>query len=270
MADDDKRISELYRGLPRDEPPAALDAAVVAAARRAVASRLRSWYVPVSLAAVVVLSVAVTLRIQHEQPDFEATAPAAKAVPPDPAPAAPAPKDEPRLIARPGAEQRSAVVGVEARKPAAKLLEAPSPATRPAPAFVPDPESAKREASAAREDRAQTGSLAVPAPQASAEVASQAGGASAPRGAMGAASAPRDAAVRERQEPIGRQASPAASPETAKQLAVAEPPERWLERIAELRRLARHKEADESLAEFRKRHPDYRIAQDMLEKVQPR
>ena len=36
-------------------------------------------------------------------------------------------------------------------------------------------------------------------------------------------------------------------------------PEAWLERIAELRKQNRMREAEESLAEFRKRYPDYKI-----------
>lgn len=45
-------------------------------------------------------------------------------------------------------------------------------------------------------------------------------------------------------------------------------PERWLERIAELRSQGRDKEADESLVEFRKRFPDYRIPEAMLQRVE--
>ena len=47
-------------------------------------------------------------------------------------------------------------------------------------------------------------------------------------------------------------------------------PEQWLQGIAELRAQARHDEADRELAEFRKRHPDYRIPETMLEKVEKR
>src|SRR6185437_14266845 len=48
----------------------ALDARVLAAAHRAVArpSAARRWGVPVSLAALLVLAVGVTLEMQHEQP----------------------------------------------------------------------------------------------------------------------------------------------------------------------------------------------------------
>jgi hypothetical protein len=54
------------------------------------------------------------------------------------------------------------------------------------------------------------------------------------------------------------------------QVAKAESPEAALQRIAELRRQGRHDEADKALAEFRRRYPDYRIAEEMLKKVERR
>jgi len=45
-----------------------------------------------------------------------------------------------------------------------------------------------------------------------------------------------------------------------------EPPEKWLERIAELRKEGKHEEADKALEEFRKRYPDYRIPESALKK----
>jgi predicted TIM-barrel fold metal-dependent hydrolase len=47
-----------------------------------------------------------------------------------------------------------------------------------------------------------------------------------------------------------------------------EAPAHWLERIARLRSEGRHEQADEALAEFRKRYPDFRISPEMLEKVE--
>jgi TolA-binding protein len=35
-----------------------------------------------------------------------------------------------------------------------------------------------------------------------------------------------------------------------------------------LRRQGKHDEADKALAEFRRRYPDYRIAEEMLKKVE--
>ncbi len=54
----------------------------------------------------------------------------------------------------------------------------------------------------------------------------------------------------------------------ARAKAAQEPPEKWLERIAQLREQGRHDEADKALAEFRKRYPDYRIPEATLEKVE--
>jgi hypothetical protein len=47
-------------------------------------------------------------------------------------------------------------------------------------------------------------------------------------------------------------------------------PEQWLQGIADLRRQGRHEEADKSLAEFRKRYPDYRISKEVLEQLEKR
>ena len=44
----------------------------------------------------------------------------------------------------------------------------------------------------------------------------------------------------------------------------AESPERWLERIVQLRKEGRHDEAEKQLAEFRKRYPDYKVPETAL------
>jgi len=77
MTDGDDKLRQRYRELPADEPPAALDAAIRAAAHRAVAPKrgAQRWAVPASLAAVLVLAVGVTLRMQQESPGIETSAP---------------------------------------------------------------------------------------------------------------------------------------------------------------------------------------------------
>ena len=72
-------------------------------------------------------------------------------------------------------------------------------------------------------------------------------------------------------EPSQSQAVPRESGAPARllgQVAKAESPEAALERIAELRRQGKHDEADKALAEFRRRYPDHRIAEEMLKKVE--
>lgn len=45
--------------------------------------------------------------------------------------------------------------------------------------------------------------------------------------------------------------------------ALVESPARWLKRIVELRREGKTKEAEEELARFRKRYPDYRLPAEL-------
>jgi len=76
MTDHDDKLSRRYRELAREEPPASLDAAILAAAKQAVQPKTRSrWMGPVAVAAVLVLGLGIALRMQVEQPGIEPTAP---------------------------------------------------------------------------------------------------------------------------------------------------------------------------------------------------
>src|SRR5438874_13654363 len=115
----DPKVSQRYRELGGEEPPRQLDAAILAAARRAAETRpaplvaptgRRRWYFPLAAAAIIVLAVAVTLQVERQQPDPEDF----RFVTP-PAPPPPAIKEE-------------------------MTQEAPKPAEKPAPKrFTPDP-----------------------------------------------------------------------------------------------------------------------------------
>ena len=60
-------------------------------------------------------------------------------------------------------------------------------------------------------------------------------------------------------------AAPAANPVPAESKAQAnESPEAWLRRLAELKQQGKPKEFEESLAEFRKRYPAYRVPESLL------
>ena len=86
----DAKLAALYRAAALDEPPPALDDAIRAAARRAVASKpriaglpfSRSWRVPLSIAAVVLLSVSLVTVMREEAPEV-ALPPRADTPPPD-------------------------------------------------------------------------------------------------------------------------------------------------------------------------------------------
>ena len=70
LADRDD-LSKAYRSAAGEEPPAHLDGAILAASRKAAGSKPRRifsrWHVPVSLAAVVALSVLVVFNIPDER-----------------------------------------------------------------------------------------------------------------------------------------------------------------------------------------------------------
>lgn len=182
-------LTQRYRALGAEEPPGALDEAILAAAKRSARPWTQRLAVPLSLAAVVVLSVAVTLRIQYEQPDIDAPAPPAREI-----------------------------------APAAKSVARKEPS--PFPSALRDKATVDKTVEAA-------GVVAPPAAPAS--------------------SAPVSAKRLMSREEVQ-----------------AETPERELERIALLRREGKHDEADKALAEFRKRRPDYRIPEAMLERVERR
>jgi hypothetical protein len=94
--DDD--LVALYRQLPRAEPPAALDAAVLAGARAAVRPRRPAWLAPVAAAAAMVLAIGVGWQLRHE-PLRETTPAAAPATAPTAGAAA-----EAQTMAAPAAE----------------------------------------------------------------------------------------------------------------------------------------------------------------------
>ena len=210
---DEAEISRKYRELGAEEPPRALDEAILAAARREAGAG-RRWYAPLATAAVLVLAVAVTLNMQIERPGIESPV-AQRTDPPAPAASSVDAKEELKLKATADLKL--------APKPAAASTPAAPPARQPQP-FAADqaPERAPR------------------------------------MGAIQAMAKRADSAERDEAQARLQSAKP------------ADTPERELERIVHLRVQGRHDDADKALAEFRKRYPDFRIPEAMLERVERR
>lgn len=74
----DDELSELYRAASREEPPSHLDRAILDQARRQQTPRrsFSQWSVPLSMAAVVLLSVSIVSVIQREVPESLTQSPA--------------------------------------------------------------------------------------------------------------------------------------------------------------------------------------------------
>ena len=245
MTDDvnvSQHVSQKYRELGAQEPPRALDEAILAAARRSARPWTQRWAAPLSLAAVIVLSVTVTLRIQHEQPGIESPV---QPAPPAAEPSSPVAEAQLKLKAETKITRR-------------KTAEQPAPAVAAAP--EPKPFAADQAVASARSDVSRgaassvTGTLARQVEERTS------------RDAEAAARVPQVGPIQALAKRAER-AEVSANLQAQKQ---ADTPERELERIAQLRRDGRHDEADKALAEFRKRYPDYRIPEAMRERVERR
>jgi hypothetical protein len=264
MTDDAKvsqHVSRKYRELGAEEPPRALDDAILAAATRSARSMRGSarpwsqrWLVPLSLAAVVMLSVTITLQMQREQPGIETPLPQAAAPRADkPAAESSSPVAEAQLKLKPEARLRSAPR--EAARQAAPSVAAAPPV---APASEPKPFAASQAAAttAARSDDSRGAASSV-----TGELARQIEERTS-RDAEAAARAPQVGPI----QALAKRAEAPANVQAQK----ADTPERELERIAELRGQGRHDEADRALVDFRKRYPDFRIPENMRERVERR
>lgn len=274
MTEEDKvpqRLSEAYRELGAPSPPEALDEAILAAARRAARPWTQRWAVPLSLAAVLVLSVTVTLRMQVEQPGVEQVAQQAKETAPA-SPVPPAAQAEARLKLKVDEQMKPSAAAPSRDRPA-KTAKA-EPPSEPLPEPKPFADQRRNQVAVAPAPAARPAPTAPAAPAPA--VSSRADMRSAESGVTGGAArqmeerTARDAEAAARAPQVGAVQALGKRSELAAAKTALDAPERELERIAQLRREARHEEADKALAEFRKRHPDYRIPEAMLERVERR
>lgn len=146
MAERDDALSRRYRALAREEPPAAIDAAILAASRRAVGARpggARRWVGPVSIAAVLVLGIGVSLRMQQERPGIETAAPTAESPASPPVTATVTPPSKPaasadapaQAITTPAAPAKKPALPSRREEPAVAAAAPPAPAAAAAPAM---------------------------------------------------------------------------------------------------------------------------------------
>jgi hypothetical protein len=272
----DPRLDLLYRDTPRATPPPHLDAAIMAAARREVGARprafslpLRRWRVPVSIAAIVVLSVSLVTLVSEEGGEsllrderLPAAPPVARKVESPEQPADPAKAPE--------ARQRMPTTAPEAfslrlDEGQAKATAVPRSATErdvrssAEPAAKPDTGAAPQAGVVGGLFSNQLGESPV---RAEADTAQRPAPSAGVRGSSAADTAPRAAAPQPKPIAENRQYTEHARARLEKRPPVwqgleREPPQKWLERLADLRKQGRTGEADELLAELKRRFPNY-------------
>ena len=238
MTDIDPKLSRLYRETSTEGPPAVLDAAILAAAKKQAAIRqgrkrsiLSRWMVPASAIATLVLGVSIALLVEREHPettDDTATPQIA------PRPQSPPPASSKETAKAKGVDGAAGGVAVKKEAPAA-AVPAQAPVLRPA-----EPASSAADTVQA-EGRAQT---TEPRMETEATAARDA--------AMGGPGAAAPAAP-----------AAAARPAPMRQYATRRSPEAWLDDIGRLKREGREKEAAEQLAEFRKAYPAYAVPESV-------
>jgi len=262
VSDSDPELSRLYREVSTGGPPAAVDAAILAAARNRVAKPRRSarsswvrWMAPASALATLVVAVSLAFLVEREQPETtrDMRVHPITPRPPGAAPERAAESAQPKAAdsAAPAAATKREAPAADAPTPApaASLPEQAPAATLPAPAPAPRPAEPAPPAAQAfpAEGRAKAAESKIAAPRAVESKTlqeSNVAGDAAQRGAGAVAPA-----------------APAAAGKLAplQQQSMQRSPEAWLAEIIRLRREGREKEAAEQLAGFRKAYPAYPV-----------
>ena len=269
------KVGDLYRRLPRYEPPRRLDRAVLGEAARAVHSgkppRRQRWIVGVGSAAGLVLAAGIAWRIGHDPMSSSEVAPATetqRVVPVEPIDEAARPKRE--ELAQPKAEPESDTANAPASnaagavnprqdaapqkevvrktrasaKPATPPAMAEPPKPAPAPAAAPPPQAfpgAAEQRERAQDDfeKSGKGKLGV----------SETGAAAADKRAPAAARG------------VSSPTVPSSSVELQRDMQLA--PHDWLAHIRQLMQQGRTQQATESLRLFVRSHPDVRVPDDL-------
>ena len=286
----DEELSRIYRDAEALEPPQRVDDNILAASRRVAGARPRSapagfarrWGVPVALAATAVVTTTLALMVFERQSGLDTMAPAApgavrpaKVSPGQPqradSSAKPSPAELPSAAPSLSAPvPRAAARGDRAEPQPGKSAPSSERLGTGQPGFAADVPRAP-EALRKKETR--------PAPAAAAPSPGERAGADQPAASPDAQRAPEV-----RQAPRAPAAALAADANTLREsaltlqragvisapagrVAVSEAkertPEKWLEDIRKLKTQGKTAEVERELAEFKKRHPDYRLPDDL-------
>lgn len=236
------QVSERYRAAAQDGPPAQLDAAVKAAARRDIAQprQRHNWQRPVSIAAMLVLGVSLVLVVRDNEPPLSSLE---------------RPAGEEAKLARPAPAQLAMKAKPDSREQSLRE-DRPSRdrSVRPTRESVARDELAA--ARDARDNQVASGTSAQPAPAAPAAVGSvqPAERPSAPVADSAALSADKKASVGA--DVAGESAADDRSLRK-QESAVSLEPRAWLVRIEGLLRAGKDAEARRQLIEFRREYPQY-------------
>lgn len=258
-------LQQRWHDASREEPTPQADAAVRAAARRAVGarpgapgrSRFTNWRVPLAVAATLVLGTSITLMVAEQDAHLPTV---------DTAPGAPASAEHPAATgaAAPAEERRPASQAPAARsllpaEPAPSRLRTPPPTTGSAGAplpqrevqDVPVPPVPREEDLGKQADAPESEAPSLQPPSARSVPAPQTAEPAREDTAQQESLAARPRALYSKKSAISAEGDSDAEIDA------------WLERIRALRRAGKSDEAEQSLLEFRQHHPDIALPEDL-------
>ena len=264
----DPALSGLYRQAAPAEPPAALDAVILAAARQAVqpapvrrTSWWKKWSTPLTVMATVVMAVMLTLTVDRQPKDL----PAPASMPEEQAPAPVERREATLPKAAPSYKAEVPAAKADAAAAKAKSAGAVAPKPEPFPAAAPPSPAMKEKAEAPSQPAAELASPVMQEKKAARSALPPAAAPAANDAVSDRTAAPFGAAV-----PAARSQAEEARPELRKALPAASAgkpamptPQVWIEEIRQLRRQGQLDEASRRLAEFRKAYPDYVLPEDL-------
>lgn len=281
LQDGGGELGNLYRRLPRYEPPRRLDRAILGEAARAVhsgrAPRRQRWIIGVGSAAGLVLAAGIAWRIGHDPMNQPAASPgetaprsAPSVVPVQPISDSvrsrhdePAPAPSPVDSAVPSAPSPARATGGAAQSvptegDKSRLKKSLNAAPKPSP---PRPQAAPAPMQKSVRPKAPPEPFPADAKKEQAEVATtEAAAANRESPSRGAG------LLRQRaQPPAGAMRLPESAPTTSVELRrdLELAPEAWLAHIHQLMRQGRRQQAAESLRLFQRAHPDWEIPDDL-------
>lgn len=246
----DAELSNLYQRSRTDEPPMALDSAILAQARQAVEKpahkplwRHIGWMMPLATVAIAMLTVSLFIQMKQEQP--EVLAPASREM----FDVSPMEEDtfmdedvpEPKMER----ERRASSVQKKDRESMGEIV----PEAMQAPALLPAPSPTHSPASR-QMFKQQSGSAASPASS------------SAP--AAASADSLESGAAGGKLENFEKQQA-----ETGSELPSGEQIDNWLQRIRQLIDQGKPDEARESLNAFRSAYPAHPIPEEIISAIEP-
>ena len=268
------RIGDLYRRLPRYEPPRRVDRAVLGEAARAVHSgkppRRQRWIVGLGSAAGLVLAAGIAWRIGHDAMNPSEIAPASEA---------------PRVVPVEPIDEPARAKREESAQPAAAPAQAESDAMQSAAGASHERQDAAPKKEVVRKTRAPAKANAQPA---AAEPPKPAPAPMAPPpqafpGSMEQRARTQDDLEKSGKDKLGYSETGAAAadkraPAAARgvssptvpsgsielQRDMQLPPHDWLAHVRQLMQQGRRQQATESLRLFVRAHPDVRVPDDLL------